>query len=411
MRRVVVTGMGVISPIGNSVETFWNHLIEGKSGISTIEAFDSSDLNTRIAGEVKNFDAEGRWGRKEARKLSRFTQFALAAAEQAFELSELPLDKINRERIGVYVGTGAGGIDTLIESVDLLNHRGASRVNPNLMSMMIDNMAAANISIRFGTLGPTLGTVTACSAGNTAIGEAYKAIQNNEADVMFAGGSEGIINKVSVASFSNAKALSTRNDTPTLASRPFDKDRDGFVMSEGAGILILESLEHALKRDAPIIGEMVGYALNSDAYHPIASHPEGIGAFLAMRNALLNAGITIDEVDIISAHATSTKVGDISETMAITKLFKERAEEIPVVANKSTIGHLLGAAGGVEAIALLKTLEENIIPPTININHLDPKVNLNIVREKENNATLNIGLSNSFGFGGSSAVIVFRKYQ
>lgn len=411
MKRVVITGIGVISPIGNSVETFWNNLIEGKSGISTIESFDASDLETRIAGEVKNFDAEGRWGRKEARKLSRFAHFALAAAEQAFEQSQLSLEKTNRERVGVYVGSGTGGIPTLVENVDILYHRGASRVNPNLISMMIDNMAAAHISIRFGTLGPSMAHVTACSAGNTAIGEAYRAIRNNEADVMFAGGSEAAMTKVVFSSFSNAKALSTKNDTPTLASQPFDKDRDGFVMSEGAGILILESLEHALKRGAPIIGEMIGYASNSDAYHHVASHPEGTGAFLAMKNALNNAGITFEEVDVISAHATSTRAGDLSETIAINRLFNERAEEIPVVAIKSTLGHLLGAAGGVQAIALLKTLEERIIPPTINLHNLDPKVNLNIVIKQEKDKMLNIGLSNSFGFGGHNSVLVLKKYQ
>ncbi|MGG4046139.1 beta-ketoacyl-ACP synthase II [Paenibacillus favisporus] len=411
MKRVVITGMGIISPIGNSIETFWNNLLEGKSGISNIESIDVSDLNTKIAGEVKNFDPEGRWGLKEARRLSRFAQFALAAAEQAFEQSQLILENINSERIGVYVGTAAGGIPTLVDNVDYLNHRGPSRVNPNLMSMMIDNMAAAHISIRFGALGPSLAPATACSVGTTAIGEAYKAIQNNDADIIFAGGSEAAITKVVLVSFSNSKALSTKNDVPTSASRPFDVDRDGFVMSEGAAVLILESLEHALMRDAPIFGEIIGYASNSDAYHQIASHPEGKGAFLAMRNALLNAGITIDEVDVINAHATSTKVGDISETMAINKLFKERAEKIPVSANKSTTGHLLGAAGAAEAIALLKTLEEDLIPPTINVENLDPKVNLNIVTKKESIKNLNIGLSNSFGFGGHSSVIVLRKYQ
>jgi 3-oxoacyl-[acyl-carrier-protein] synthase II len=411
MKRVVITGMGIISPIGNDIESFWNNLIEGKSGISMIESFDASDLASRIAGEVKNFDAEELWGRKEARSLSRFAQFALAAAEQAFTQSRLHLEHVNRERLGVYVGTAAGGIDTILENFTYLYSRGPNRVSPNLAAKMLSNMAASQISIRFGAIGPSLAHVTACASANMAIGDAYKVIQRNEADVMFAGGSEAAINKAIVASFCNAKALSTRNDMPALASRPFAEDRDGFVISEGAGILILESLEHALKRDAPIIGEIIGYGSNSDAFHIVASHPEGKGGSLAMKNALSDAGITIDKVDIISAHATSTKVGDISETIAIHNLFKERTERIPVVANKSALGHSQGAAGAMEAIALLKTLEENVIPPTININTLDPEVKLNIVTKQDSNKNLNIGISNSFGFGGHCSVIVLRKYQ
>ncbi|MFB5678195.1 beta-ketoacyl-ACP synthase II [Paenibacillus terreus] len=411
MNRVVITGMGIVSPIGNSVESFWGNLVEGKSGISTIESFDASDLDSRIAGEVKDFDAEALWGRKEARSLDRFTQFALAAAEQAYAQSQLQLEKVNHERLGAYVGTAVGGMDTILENVDLLYKRGSKRVSPNLVAKMLSNMAASQISIRFGALGPSLAFVTACASATMAIGAAYKVIQRNDADVMFAGGSEALINQLILASFNNAKALSTRNDTPALASRPFAEDRDGFVISEGGGILILESLEHALKRGAPILGEIIGYGSNSDAYNIVASHPEGKGGSLAMKNALSDAGITTDEVDIISAHATSTKVGDISESIAIQRLFQERTAKIPVVANKSTIGHSQGAAGAMQAIALLKTLEEGIIPPTINVDHLDPEIKLNVVTKQENNKNLNIGISNSFGFGGHCAVIVLKKYQ
>ncbi|MBS4175092.1 beta-ketoacyl-ACP synthase II [Bacillus sp. FJAT-49736] len=411
MKKVVVTGMGIISPLGNDVNTFWDNLKNGNSGISSIDTFDVSNLKTRIAGLVRNFDPVERWGAKEARKLDRFVQFSLAAAEEALESSKLQLENIDRERFGVYVGSGIGGIQTLIDSVNTLNDRGPGRVSPNLVPMMISNAAAAQISIKFGAQGPSLSPVTACSIGNTSIGEAFNTIRNGDADIIFAGGSEAAITNLSLASFGNAKALSNRNEDPERASRPFDAERDGFVMSEGAGILVLESLEHALQRNAPILCEVIGYGASSDAYHMVASHPDGKGAYLAMKNALLKAGISAKEVDIISAHATSTLVGDLSETHAIKKLFGDLAYQIPVTANKSMLGHMLGAAGGVEAIALVKSLQEGIIPPTINLESPDPECDLDYVSEGARKVPLSIGLSNSFGFGGHNSAIILKKFE
>jgi 3-oxoacyl-[acyl-carrier-protein] synthase II len=411
MERVVITGMGVISPLGNNVETMWRHLIEGKSGITTIDTIDVSNSKTQIAGLVRDFDPEAIWGRKEARKMDRFCQFALAAAEEALIDSGLELDTIDLERLSVYVGSGIGGIQTLVDNVNLLNDRGPGRVSPSLVPMLISNIAAAQISIRLGAKGASLSPVTACSIGNTAIGEAFRVIRSGEADVVFAGGTEAAVTNVSLASFGNATALSTRNDEPTLASRPFDVNRDGFIMSEGAGIMVLESLEHALKRGALIYGEVIGYGASSDAYHMVAPHPEGAGAYLAMKNALRNAGISIEEIDVISAHATSTLAGDRAETLAIKKMFGERAYQIPITANKSMLGHMFGAAGGVEAIALMKSLNEGIIPATINLEQADPECDLDYVPNVARKAKLNIGLSNSFGFGGHNAVIVLKRYE
>jgi 3-oxoacyl-[acyl-carrier-protein] synthase II len=411
MERVVVTGMGLISPLGNTVEQFWDGLVQGKSGITPITAFDTSAFKAKIAGVVHDFDAEARFGRKEARRMDRFSQFALAAAEEALAHSGLQLDKIDRERLGVYVGSGVGGIQTLMDQQALLKARGPERVSPTLIPMLISNMAAAMISIKFGAMGPTMSPVTACSIGNTAIGEAFRLIRYGGADIVIAGGSEAAITEISQASFSNATSLSTRNDEPAKASRPFDGDRDGFVIGEGGGIVILESLSHALRRNAVIHGEVTGYGASSDAYHMVATHPEGLGAYQAMKLALTEAGVQPEEVDVISAHATSTVVGDRSETMAIKKLFGDAAYRIPVTANKSMTGHALGAAGGLEAIALIKTLQEGVIPPTINQEVPDPVCDLDYVPNVARKADLNIGVSNSFGFGGHNAVIVIRKYE
>lgn len=411
MKRVVITGMGIISPIGNSVSSFWSQLKKGNSGITTIDTFDVSDLKTKIAGVVRDFDGDALWGKKEARKMDRFCQFAVAAAEQALEDSKLNLQQVNLERFGVYVGSGIGGISTFIDNVNILNERGTRRVSPSLVPMIISNAAAAQISIRLGALGPSMSPVTACSIGNTSIGEAFKAIRSDEADIIFAGGVEAAITRLSLASFGNATALSMNNENPSSASCPFDEKRDGFVMSEGAGILVLESLEHATKRGAFIYGEVIGYGASSDAYHMVASHPEGKGAFQAMKSALNIAGIKPDQVNVISAHATSTKVGDLSETLAIKQLFQEQAYQIPITANKSMIGHMLGASGAVEAIALVKMLEEGFIPPTINLTQPDPDCDLDYVPITGRETDLTIGLSNSFGFGGHNSAIVLKKYE
>jgi 3-oxoacyl-[acyl-carrier-protein] synthase II len=411
MERVVITGMGVVSPIGNNVEKFWKNLTEGKSGISSIDTFDVSNHKAKIAGIIRDFNADDTLGKNEARRLDRFSQFALAAAEQAWTDSKLDIDDINLERLGVYVGSGIGGIETLIENVDTLREKGPRRVSPTLVPAMISNAAAAQISIKWNAMGPTMSPVSACAIGNTAIGEAFRLIRFGEADAVFAGGAEAAITDLSLASFGNATALSTRNDNPAKASRPFDVNRDGFVMSEGAGILILESLSHALRRDAKIYAEVIGYGASSDAYHMVATHPEGKGAYLAMKMALKNANISPEEIDVISAHATSTEVGDRSETLAIKKLFESKAYQIPITANKSMLGHMLGAAGGVEAIALAKSLMEGIIPPTINLEKPDSLCDLDYVPGVARKVEISTGLSNSFGFGGHNAAIVLKKYE
>lgn len=411
MERVVITGMGAITPLGNNVDTFWERLVRGDSGISSIDAFDTTRFKVKIAGVVRNFDAKEQLGLKEARRMDRFSQFAMAAANQALEDSGIDLERINKERLGVYVGSGIGGIQTLMDQHDLLSSRGPDRVSPTLVPMMISNMAAALISIKLGALGSTLSPVTACSIGNTAIGEAFYQIQAGRADVLVAGGSDAAITEISLASFSNATALSTRNNDPERASRPFDAGRDGFVMAEGAGIVVLESLSHALRRGARIHAEVIGYGASSDAYHIVATHPEGDGAYRAMKLALQEAHIEPSQVDVISAHATSTELGDKSETAAIKKLFGQDAYRIPVTANKSMTGHMFGAAGGVEAIALVKSLQNGIIPPTMNQQEKDNECDLDYVPNAARKADLTIGMSNSFGFGGHNAVIVIKKYS
>ncbi|CAM4430131.1 beta-ketoacyl-ACP synthase II [Paenibacillus tarimensis] len=413
MERVVITGMGAVTPLGNNVDQFWDRLAAGESGVRRIDTFDTSRHRSQIAGLVRNFDAEERFGRREARRMDRFCQFAIDAAEQAWKDAGLDdyESELDKERVGVYVGSGTGGINTLLEQSRLLQERGPERVSPVLVPMMITNMAAAMISIRFGTLGSTLSPVTACSIGNTSIGEAFRAIRFGAADVILAGGTEAAVNDISLASFGNATALSTRNDEPAKASRPFDADRDGFVIGEGAGVLVVESLSHALRRNARIYAEVIGYGASSDAYHIVATHPEGRGAYQAMKSALQEAGIQPSEVDVISAHATSTEIGDQSETAAIKKLFGEHAFRIPVTANKSMTGHLLGAASAVEAIALVKSLQDGLIPPTINLNNPDPQCDLDYVPHTARTDSLNIGISNSFGFGGHNAVVVFKRYN
>ena len=411
MERVVITGMGIVSPIGNDVESFWNNMIVGNSGITEIDTFDTTDFKVKIAGSVKNFDAEKVIGKKAARNLDRFVQFALAAADQAWNDSKLGESNLDRERLAVYVGSGVGGIETLIDGVHTLHQKGPRRVSPSLVPSMMSNAAAAQISIKWQAMGPSMSPVSACAIGNTAIGAAYRLIRMREADAAFAGGTEAGITELSIASFGNATALSTRNESPAEASHPFDATRDGFVMSEGAGILILESLSHAKQRGASIYAEVVGYGASSDAYHIVATHPEGQGAYLAMKRAVQHAGIETKDIDVISAHATSTIVGDQSETRAIKKLFKEHANTLPVTANKSMLGHMLGAAGGAEAIALAKCLQEGIIPPTINLEIEDPMCDLDYVAEGARSVELEYGLSNSFGFGGHNAAIVLKKYM
>ncbi|MDD9149947.1 MULTISPECIES: beta-ketoacyl-ACP synthase II [unclassified Sporolactobacillus] len=411
MQRVVITGMGIISPLGNDVRTFWNNLIAGKSGIRKIDTFDTEPFKTKIAGLVRDFDPADWIGKKNARRLDPFCHYALAAAQQAWDDAQLNSTGISSDRFGIFVGSGIGGIQTLLNNAEKLRARGPRRVSPMLIPTMIANMAAAEMSIKWHATGPTMAPITACAIGNTSIGEAFKLIHSDEADVMFAGGTEAAVTELSLAGFENATALSTRNEQPGKASRPFDAGRDGFVMAEGAGIIILESLTHALNRQASIHAEIIGYGASSDAYNRVAPDPEGKGAYSAMKKALDDARISTGEVDVISAHATSTKSGDLSETAAIKHLFGKRAYDIPITANKSMTGHMFGATGGAEAIALVKSLQNDIIPPTINQEEADPECDLDYTPNIARKQKLNIGLSNSFGFGGHNAVIVLKKYS
>lgn len=407
MNRVVITGLGIISPLGNDVETFWNALISGTSGISKIDLFDVTKHKTKIAGIVRDFKPDS-LDLRDIRRMDRFCLFALAAAKQAVEDAKLDMSVEHPERVGVYIGSGVGGIHTLLANHETLLSRGPKRVSPTLVPMMISNMAAAQVSIYFGTKGPCIAPVTACATGNNAIGEAFRLLQRNKADVAIAGGTEAAITELTLAGFENSTALSTRNDEPERASRPFDADRDGFVVSEGAGIVVLETLEHAEVRGAHIYAEIIGYGAAADAYHIVAPDPEAVGQVYAMKEALEDAGLAPDEVDHINAHATST-IGDTVETHAIKRLFGSHAYKLSISANKSMLGHTLGAAGGVEAVALAKTLQEGIIPPTINLDHPDPACDLDYVPHRARTLQVQVGISNSFGFGGHNAVLVLKR--
>jgi 3-oxoacyl-[acyl-carrier-protein] synthase II len=410
-RRVVITGLGVVTPIGSNVATFWENLKNGKSGISLIDFFDTTDYATKFAGIVRDFNPEEYIDKKELRRLDRFVQFAIGAAKQAVDDANLQITEENAERIGVYIGSGIGGISTLLENYRVLQEKGPRRVSPFMIPMMIANMASGQVSIFLGAQGPNSSPISACATGTNAIGDAFKMIERGAADAMIAGGAEAAICELSIAGFSNAKALSTRNDAPEKASRPFDLNRDGFVMGEGAGIVVLESLEHALARGARIYAEIVGYGMSGDAYHITAPAPEGRGAYRAMRDALLDANLSPEDVDYINAHGTSTDLNDKFETMAIKKAFGDHAYRLAISSNKSMIGHLLGAAGGVEAIATVKTIEEGVIPPTINYETPDPDCDLDYVPNVARQADVRVAMSNSLGFGGHNATIVLKKYQ
>jgi len=405
----VITGVGVVTPLGIGKEAFWDGLANGRSGIRRITRFDPSDLSSQIAGEVPDFEPLDFMDRKDARRMDRFTQFAVAAA--ALALADAGLDdKVPLgERAGVLIGSGVGGIETLEEQALTLVTKGVSRISPFFVPMMIADMAAGQVSIIFGAKGHNACTVTACCSGAHSIGDAFRVIQRGDADIMISGGAEAPIAKLAMSGFCSAKTLSTRNHEPERASRPFDAGRDGFVMGEGSGIVILEELEHARARGAKIYAELVGYGATADAYHITTPAPEGEGAARAMQLALQDAGLTTDDVDYINAHGTSTKYNDYFETVAIKRVFGERAAAVPISSTKSMTGHLLGAAGGVELIASLLAMEHNLIPPTINYEEPDPNCDLdyvpNVARPKE----LNVVMSNSFGFGGHNAVLVVRK--
>ncbi|WP_456454980.1 beta-ketoacyl-ACP synthase II [Thermovibrio sp.] len=410
MRRVVITGLGVISPVGNDVETFWENIKSGKSGVGKITKFDATDFPVQIAAEVKDFDPLKYFDKREARRLDPFIQFAVAAAEEAVKSAGLEDETIDKERVGVLIGSGIGGIQTIEEQHEILLKKGPRRVSPYCVPMEIINMASGIVSIRFGFKGPNISVVTACATGTHAIGEAFRTIAYGDADVMVAGGTESCITPLAVAGFAAARALSTRNDEPEKASRPFEKNRDGFVMGEGAGIVVLEEYEHAKRRGAPIFAEVVGYGTSGDAYHMTAPAPQGEGAARAMRNALRDAGISPEDVDYINAHGTSTKFNDLYETMAIKSVFKEHAYKVKISSVKSMIGHLLGAAGGVEVISSVLTLKTGIIPPTINYEEPDPECDLDYTPNEAVEADVKYVLKNSFGFGGTNACLVLKRF-
>lgn len=410
-KRVVITGMGVISPVGNNLELFWDSLTKGKSGVGYITQFDTTEYPVKIAAEVKDFQAEEFIDKKEARRMDRFVQFAVAAAKMALQDANLIIDENNAERIGVYIGSGIGGLITIEDQHKVLLEKGPKRVSPFFIPMLIGNMASGQVSILTGAKGPNHAPVSACATGTHAIGDAFSVIRRGDADVMIAGGSEATITPLAVAGFSSMKALSTRNDEPQKASRPFDNQRDGFVMAEGSGVLILESLEHAKKRGATIYAEVIGYGATGDAYHLTSPSPDGEGASRAMKMAIDRANIKIDEVDYINAHGTSTPLNDQFETLAIKNTFAEHAYKLAISSTKSMTGHLLGAAGAVEGIALALALKNGVIPPTINYENNDPNCDLDYVPNQARKQDIKIGLSNSLGFGGHNATIVMRKFE
>lgn len=409
-RRVVITGMGAITPVGNDVETFWNNIKEGKSGIDFIKNIDTENLEVKIAGEVKDFNAEAVLGKKEARRLDRYAQFAIAATDEAIKDSGLDLETIDKKRIGVYVGSGIGGLTTMQEDIMKIALSPTRRVSPFFVPMTIINLSAGNIAIRYGAKGPCTSTVTACATGNNSIGEAYRLIKHGYADVMIAGSSEAPISRMGVGGFAGLKALNTSND-PSRASIPFDKERTGFVVGEGGAILILETLEDAQKRGANILAEIVGYGSTCDAYHITSPHPDGEGAADAMILALEEAKIETSEVSYINAHGTSTTLNDRCETFAIKKAFKEEAYKVPISSTKSMTGHLLGGAGAIEAIICVKALQDGFIPATIGLKVKDEELDLDYVPNEGRNKELKYVLSNSLGFGGHNATLVFKKWD
>lgn len=409
--RVVVTGLGVVSPVGNDIETYWESLLTGKSGVGLITSFDTTEYPVKIAAEVKNFNPEDFMDKKEVKRTDRFVQFAIAAATMAVKNAGLEITDENRDRIGVYIGSGIGGLGTLEEQHRILMEKGPRRVSPFFIPMMIANMASGQVSIVLGAKGPNSTAVTACASATHSIGDAFHAIQTGMADAMVTGGAEATIVPLGIAGFTNLKALSTRNDEPERACRPFDKERDGFIVGEGSGVIVLESLEHAKKRGATILAEMVGYGMSGDAYHLTQPAPEGEGAARALAAALSDAGVKPEEVSYINAHGTSTYYNDKYETMAIKKVFGDAAYKVPVSSTKSMTGHLLGAAGGIEAVACVLSIKDQIIPPTINYENPDPECDLDYVPNKARQAEINVAISNSLGFGGHNATIVFKKYE
>ena len=408
--RVVVTGIGLVTPVGLNSESTWNSLVEGRSGIDYISLFDAEGYESRIAGEVDNFDASAALGRKEAKRLDRFSQFACVAALEALEHANLNMEKEDADRVGVLIGSGVGGIITISDQHKILLKRGPKRVSPFLVPMMLGDMASGQVSMMIGAKGPNFSTVSACATGADSIGEALEMIRRGRADVVIAGGTEAAICEIGVAGFNSCMALSTRNEDPQGASRPFDSDRDGFVLGEGAGLLVLESLEHAEKRGANILAEMSGYGASSDAHHVTQPHPDGEGAARAMKWAIEDAGITPDKVDYINAHGTSTPLNDKYETIAMKRMYGDHAYKLAISSTKSMTGHLLGAAGAIEAAFTVLAIKNDIVPPTINIENPDPECDLNYIPNTAKKQPVNVAMSNSLGFGGHNASLVFERF-
>lgn len=409
--RVVVTGIGILCPLGLDTSATWEGLIAGKSGIDRITLFDPEPFDTKIAGEVKGFEPTNYINRKDARRMDRFAQLAVAASREAVEQADLKIDSSNQDSTGVVVGSGIGGLTTLSEQIKVLLEKGPDRVNPFLVPMMITDMAASQVSIALGLKGPNLCITSACSSGSDAIGAAYELIRRGDTQAMIAGGSESTINPIGVAAFNALNALSTRNNEPQLASRPFDAERDGFVIGEGAGTLVLENLTHAQKRGANILAEIVAYGASADAYHITQPIENGEGAARAMQVALNKAGLATTEVDYINAHGTSTPLNDKMETKAIKAVFGDHAYNIPISSTKSMIGHLIGGAGAIEAAICIMAIQHGLIPPTINLTHPDPECDLDYVPNVARRVEVTTALSNSFGFGGHNSVLIFRRYR
>ncbi|NOU11320.1 MAG: beta-ketoacyl-[acyl-carrier-protein] synthase II [Nitrospira sp. CG24B] len=408
VRRVVVTGLGLVTPLGTGVEKTWKAICAGESGIGRITRFDPTGYDAQIAGEVKDFDPAQFIEKKEIKKMDTFIHYAVGAAQLAVDDAGLKVAPEEATKVGVYIGSGIGGLGSIEHYHDVLRAKGPGRVSPFFIPMTIINLASGQVAIRIGAKGPNSCAVTACATGNHCIGDAYRLIQRGDADVMVAGGAEAAVTPLGVAGFASAKALSFRNDEPTKASRPFDKDRDGFVLGEGAGVLVIEELEHALRRGVRIYGEIIGYGMNSDAYHITAPPEEGEGAVRCMELALKDAGINRDQIGYINAHGTST-MADAIETRAIKQVFGEQAFRIPVSSTKSMTGHLLGAAGGIEAVFSLLALFHGVLPPTINLDHPDPACDLDYVPNKARPSAIKTALSNSFGFGGVNACLIFTR--
>lgn len=410
-KRVVVTGLGAITPIGNTLEEYWQGLLTGRNGIDLITLFDPSNHACRIAGEVKGFDPSDYLDRKEIKRMDRFAQFGVSASLQAIADAQFKIDDLNAEQVGVIIGSGIGGIKVLEDQQTVYLNKGPSKCSPFMIPMMIANMAAGLTAIHTGAKGPNTCTVTACAAGSHAVGDAFRLIQGGYAQAMICGGAEAAVTPLSVAGFASARALSTRNDDPKKACRPFDRDRDGFVMGEGAGILLLEELDHALARGAKIYAEIVGYGMTCDAHHITSPSPGGEGASRAINLALKDAGITPDQVSYINAHGTSTPANDPTETSAIKTALGEHAKKVAVSSTKSMTGHLLGGSGGIEAVATAMAIASDRVPPTINLDNPDPECDLDYVPHQSRSLKVDVALSNSFGFGGHNVTLVFKKYQ